>query len=892
MAKYNRENLTGDLAPVNAELEKVEQALEDKHDRKPEFQQANQLEDTMDANSNRIINVGQPKNANDAARLKDIQIVSGGSSLPDQEDNAGKVLKTDGTVASWQPLDPSDIGFSSITVMKATDSSPLEVVKTNGFYATGDGGGAEYEIVTPAQHGGPADEIVDHTLSNGNIAKLKVEGNTVKSSQIGCQDDGSNQAIRLTTALATLTGRARVMEMVKKTNPYVLSTKLEVPSRMELTGWSTDWIFDTVFESQVVGDFAILFRGSGSNLGINVTVDGGYGVHFLDTPSWFKDSWVKNSATNKSNTYGLAVGTPSDLTVATGACYYSKFENVRVRAFDTCVWIGPYGNQLIFDNVQCVTNVNDNFTSTYGIECYGRGNQWIGGGIESQFTNMIAFLPAPTAVPAQISVQNIIDGIWLEPETLPAPTQKIILGGNGNVIRNVRDGGVNYEIERPAESRYCEFISPKANADQAYLWQVSSGNLIEDAGFANATSPAQFWNGLGVKSIAGNSFRGSKALQVSNDGAQNIQLDYRITSAEDIAWLKGKDVSYSCWARSTVAGNTRISLIRRFGGSSFILWDSERFGTEYDLISTTSHIPEDTDELWLRIFRPYDEPSDNFIVLPTLTVGTQQSELAPKPLYDQGGNMFGITNWVAGTVRINNQEVFHPANFPTQLAVARRITLDGDFITQTKFFDGSADITFTPTLTRGQINVSSDTTFRGVVISGETDGAGGTTRAWLEAQTGGLRAQPSTGDLTSAGTITATAFVPFTGAHIFFSPTRIGTGLAVDLVDTKSRTFRVQDEIYKTNGEVKLSQAKSKVCAGVVAKCVKVSKGYIVYVAAVGDNRSGELKGFKIDKCKAGDILCTASGGKLQVAPEDIPREVVTFKAMSDSKNGVVYGYF
>ena len=57
MSNYTRNTLTGDLAPVNAELEKVQQAITDKLDRNPSTGQANQLENTLDANSNRIINL-------------------------------------------------------------------------------------------------------------------------------------------------------------------------------------------------------------------------------------------------------------------------------------------------------------------------------------------------------------------------------------------------------------------------------------------------------------------------------------------------------------------------------------------------------------------------------------------------------------------------------------------------------------------------------------------------------------------------------------------------------------------------------------------------------------------------------------------------------------------
>lgn len=66
--------LTGDLAPVNAELEKLDQNIKDKFDRVPDEGQANALTEVLDANSNRIINLGAPENGNDAARLKDVQV--------------------------------------------------------------------------------------------------------------------------------------------------------------------------------------------------------------------------------------------------------------------------------------------------------------------------------------------------------------------------------------------------------------------------------------------------------------------------------------------------------------------------------------------------------------------------------------------------------------------------------------------------------------------------------------------------------------------------------------------------------------------------------------------------------------------------------------------------
>lgn len=101
MANYNRNELTGDLAPVNAELEKIEVAIAEQYDRLPSEGEANQLGSTLDVNSQQVINLAQPTNPNDAARLKDV-LEASQTGLPDQAGQSGKVLKTDGTAATWE----------------------------------------------------------------------------------------------------------------------------------------------------------------------------------------------------------------------------------------------------------------------------------------------------------------------------------------------------------------------------------------------------------------------------------------------------------------------------------------------------------------------------------------------------------------------------------------------------------------------------------------------------------------------------------------------------------------------------------------------------------------------------------------------------------------------
>lgn len=773
---------------------------------------------------------------------------------------------------------------------------------TNGFYTPSDGGESEYEIVTEIDFGGPADEVVNHTLANGNIAKL-VFNNKVNCIQIGCQTDGTDQGPRLQTGLEYLNGKCKELEMIRSGDaPYTIQTNFEVPKEVILTGYAIDWINGDVFKAEVVGDFAITCRGSAKNISIDVVVAQGRGINLLDTPSFFSNSWVKITAEDKTNSYGVAIGDPDDLTVATGACYYATIENVRTRAFDSCMWLGPYANQCNIINVQCVNNQNDSvlgdWISTHGIECYGRGNVLIGGGVESQFVYPIAFRPSPTAVPAQLSVQNLCEGLWLEP-SLDTPEQIVYLDGFANVIKNVRDGGINYRIERPESSRYCEFISPHADSRQTYMYQVTSDNLIPDAGFKNTSDPGNWWGGLGAKAIGASSFRNSNVLEVTGN---ETNLTYAITNADDIALLKGKSVCFSCTAKSELTGNNtlglRIVLLKRFNGVTSILFDSERAGSDFGVLSTTTVVPEDIDQLWCRFFRPNNASvyTDSF-TMPSLTIGTQQAELVQKPIYDSGGLCYGDINVINSTVKIDNSEIYHAGNYPPQLLVSQLFSIGGDVITEAPtgiFFNGTAPVAFNTRTLKIDINASTSSTFQDVPT--------GFSRGLFSASGGKLQAQPSTGALTSDGIITAQGFVTFTGIHFFYSESHIEVGLAVDIVDCEEREISIISEVEgvttieeikaKTNGKVSVSNNESTVCAGVTSDCIPIVGGFLIHVAAVGDNRSGKLKGFKIDSCNPGDILCTSSGGTLKVAPHEIAREVVTFKAMSSPVNGVAYGYF
>lgn len=99
MAKYNPSTLTGDLAPINAELEKIRDAINDQLDRAVETGVTNSMGNDLDMNSNNITNLAAPVNDNDAARKADVDAIAVADNLITGDvgstDNA--LVRSDGT---------------------------------------------------------------------------------------------------------------------------------------------------------------------------------------------------------------------------------------------------------------------------------------------------------------------------------------------------------------------------------------------------------------------------------------------------------------------------------------------------------------------------------------------------------------------------------------------------------------------------------------------------------------------------------------------------------------------------------------------------------------------------------------------------------------------------
>jgi hypothetical protein len=93
-------------------------------------------------NSNRILNLAQPVDPNDAARLADVDAVVA-AGLPDQAGHAGQALLTDGVSASWGAVETAGAAAAAMAAhLAAGDPHPT--------YLTAAEGNAAYDAIGAA----------------------------------------------------------------------------------------------------------------------------------------------------------------------------------------------------------------------------------------------------------------------------------------------------------------------------------------------------------------------------------------------------------------------------------------------------------------------------------------------------------------------------------------------------------------------------------------------------------------------------------------------------------------------------------------------------------------------------------------------------------------------
>ena len=164
MARYTKTGTPTTIGQISAELDLIATAINDTYSRVGDT--PNQLESTLDANSNHIINLPPPTLDGDPIRRVDV--VNGGDAL------ASSLLRTDlstGNVDAFKTVVKyAGVTFDNIAAMKAGTLVVGDVAVCKRYYAGGDLiDGLIFEI----QANQSVNELFSHTLNNANTAILQ-----------------------------------------------------------------------------------------------------------------------------------------------------------------------------------------------------------------------------------------------------------------------------------------------------------------------------------------------------------------------------------------------------------------------------------------------------------------------------------------------------------------------------------------------------------------------------------------------------------------------------------------------------------------------------------------------------------------------------------------------
>ena len=250
--------------------------------------------------------------------------------------------------------------------MKLATLQAGQFVETGGYYTKGDAGQAKYLIVAAQA----ADNYGDHTLANGTVAVLQVDG-SINANQWGVLVD--NTGVDNVAALQSCIDNSKQGQVVK-----VPAGEYEFSSGITLTHYNK-------LEGDSFGMSGQLStsKDSGTVFNFTSTISGAVGIQVTGTPI---SSYIWSVGVRYLTIVGVEAVNTFGVSVLGGAYFYMS--DVVIRDFETGLYIN-YGMTCTYERVQIqwcserdlwIDNGSvfggDVITSQKFISCYFRESKW------------------------------------------------------------------------------------------------------------------------------------------------------------------------------------------------------------------------------------------------------------------------------------------------------------------------------------------------------------------------------------------------------------------------------------------------------------------------------------------------------------------------------------
>ncbi len=231
-----------------------------------------------------------------------------------------------------------EIEFDSVEALKKTTSVVEgDIVKTKGYYTSGDGGAAEYTVIKKSNYSATDNRCFK--LSNGLYAELNISNNTVCANQLGAYGDGIHDDV---VVLQRLVNLGYNITLCKGKTYKFISNALYISNPITLNGNGATIVVDDSYAPQKSDSTYYLIRNVYDN---TITSFNLYNINIK-----------VNFSNNRISGREFVVVSPLLISNL-------RFENVKIQTSKTnncitCLWIDNGCDSLVINNCKFYNNTS------------------------------------------------------------------------------------------------------------------------------------------------------------------------------------------------------------------------------------------------------------------------------------------------------------------------------------------------------------------------------------------------------------------------------------------------------------------------------------------------------------------------------------------------------